>query len=152
MNNDVSIRIQKLSKQNCLKDLSNKKKKRTLVVVMVSDVIDYEFELTLGYRNCNDLRPVIVKDVINVILVRKDLSNVILTTDLIKYPIQKFKLNLTIYFSYNFVIISLTTGLLCDNAISFVLAPVLSAIGWITRCSLAIEISLFIKEFKLKIQ
>jgi cation transport ATPase len=90
---------------------------------MVSEVIDYEFELTLGYGNCNDLRPVIVMDVINIILVRKDLSNVILTRDLIKYPKQKFKLNLTIYFTYNFVTISLVTGLLCDIAISFVLAP-----------------------------
>jgi hypothetical protein len=119
---------------------------------MVSDVIDYAFELTLGYRNCNDLRPVIVMGAINVILVSSDLSTVILTVTLVKYPIQKFKQDMPIYFAYNSVTFSLVAGLLCDVAISFVLAPALSEIGWITRYLFAIGVSLFKKKFKLKIQ
>jgi hypothetical protein len=55
LNNYVSNNIQELSHQNSLK-IYQIKKKRTLVVAMVNDVIEHAFELTFRLKNCNDLR------------------------------------------------------------------------------------------------
>ncbi|WP_148686793.1 heavy metal translocating P-type ATPase [Candidatus Nitrosocosmicus hydrocola] len=92
----------------------------------------------------------VAKEAGHILLIKNNLSDILVILQLSRYSLKKIKQNLAISFAYNSITIPIAAGLLFGFTNSLILTPALAALGWVVSDSLVFGNSLLLRRFKIK--